>query len=186
MSDWDEREEETESDEFTYWFQPNPQCTRCYGWGYYREDGWPVHCSCGADCDSSCPACALEQMQRAEDEEGEGEQATPRSVRDELRNAYKQASDFDTELFNALFAALSMLEKQKARLAALESRESNLHVRLAALEAAQSAPASKVLYEGEASVLKDGVLLPTLEARIAMHGHKRVHIVVTAAEEDES
>ena len=58
--------------------------------------------------------------------------------------------------------------------------------RIAALEAARSAPAPKVLYEGEASVLRDGILLSTLEARIAMHGHKRVHIVVTAAEDDES
>lgn len=60
---------------------------------------------------------------------------TPRSVRDELRNAYKQASDFDGELFNALFAALTMLEKMEAR--------------IAALEAARSAPAPKVLYEGK-------------------------------------
>ena len=114
MSDWDEREEETESDEFTYWFQPNPQCTRCYGWGYYYEDGWPVHCSCGANCDSSCPACALEQMQRAEDEEGEGGaimtntpfEATPRSVRDALRKAYKETTDFEGSLYSALFAAV--------------------------------------------------------------------------------
>lgn len=113
-------------------------------------------------------------------------EATPRTVRDTLRKAYREVTDFDTELFNALFAALSMLEKQKARLAALESRESNLHVRLAALEAAQSAPASKVLYEGEASVLKEGIPVLTLGARIAMRGHKRVHIVVTALEDDES
>lgn len=111
---------------------------------------------------------------------------SPRSVRDTLLKAYKETTDFDGKLFNALFAALSMLEKQKARLAALESRESNLHVRLAALEAAQSAPAPKALYEGEASVLENGIPVLTLEARIAMRGHKRVHIVVTAAEDDES
>lgn len=99
-------------------------------------------------------------------------EATPRSVRDALQKAYKETTDFDTELFNALFAALTMLEKMEAR--------------IAALEAARSAPAPKVLYEGEASVLRDGILLSTLEARIAMHGHKRVHIVVTAAEDDES
>ena len=76
-------------------------------------------------------------------------EATPRSVRDTLWKAYKETTDFDTKLFNALFAALTMLEKMEARLAALESRESNLHVRLAALEAVQSAPAPKVLYEGK-------------------------------------
>ncbi len=60
---------------------------------------------------------------------------TPRSVRDALQKAYKATTDFDGELFNALFAALTMLEKQEAR--------------LAALFAAQSAPAPKVLYEGK-------------------------------------
>ena len=44
----------------------------------------------------------------------------------------------------------------------------------------------QVLYEGEAAVLKHGILLSTLGARIAMRGHKRVHIVVTALEDDES
>ena len=111
---------------------------------------------------------------------------TPRSVRDELRNAYKQASDFEGSLYSALFAALTMLEKQKARLAALESQESNLHVRLAALEAAQSAPASKVLYEGEADVLRDDLLLLTPGAMPILSVQKRVHVVVTAAEGDES
>ena len=99
-------------------------------------------------------------------------EATPRSVRDALQKAYKETADFDTELFNALFAALTMLEKMEAR--------------IAALEAARPTATPKVLYEGEASVLKDGILLPTLGARIAMHGHKRVHVVVTAAEGDES
>ena len=113
-------------------------------------------------------------------------EATPRTVRDTLWKAYKETTDFDGELFNALFAALTMLEKMEARLAALESRESNLHVRLAALEAAQSAPASKVLYEGEASVLGDGDFASTPEIMAALCGHKRVHVVVTAAEEDES
>ena len=61
-----------------------------------------------------------------------------------------------------------------------------MHSRQAALEAARPVDTPKVLYEGEASVLKDGILLPMLGARIAMHGHKRVHIVVTAAEDDES
>jgi len=111
---------------------------------------------------------------------------TPRSVRDELRNAYKQASDFEGSLYSALFAALTMLEKQEARLAALEAQESNLHVRLAALEAARPVDTPKVLYEGEASVLKEGIPVLTLGARIAMRGHKRVHIVVTALEDDES
>ena len=60
---------------------------------------------------------------------------TPRSVRDELRNAYKQASDFEGSLYSALFAALTMLEKMEAR--------------LTTLEAARSAPAPKVLYEGK-------------------------------------
>ena len=76
-------------------------------------------------------------------------EATPRSVRDTLWKAYNETTDFDGELFNALFAALTMLEKQKARLAALESRESNLHVRLAALETqrknAERAAAEKAL-----------------------------------------
>ena len=96
-------------------------------------------------------------------------EATPRTVRDTLRKAYREVTDFDTELFNALFAALTMLEKMEARIAALETE--------------RPVSASKVLYEGEASVLRDGILLSTLEARIAMHGHKRVHVVVTAAEE---
>lgn len=47
---------------------------------------------------------------------------TPRSVRDELRNAYKQASDFEGSLYSALFAALTMLERQEARIDALESK----------------------------------------------------------------
>lgn len=111
---------------------------------------------------------------------------SPRSVRDTLWKAYKETTDFDGKLFNALFAALTMLEKQEARLAALEAQESNLHVRLAALEAARPVDTPKVLYEGEASVLKDGIPVLTLGARIAMRGHKRVHIVVTALEDDES
>ena len=60
---------------------------------------------------------------------------TPRSVRDTLWEAYKETADFDTKLFNALFAALTMLEKMEAR--------------LTTLEAARSAPAPKVLYEGK-------------------------------------
>jgi len=96
-------------------------------------------------------------------------EATPRTVRNTLRKAYREVTDFDTELFNALFAALTMLEKMEAR--------------IAALEAARSAPAPKVLYEGEASVPKDDLLLLTPGA---MSVQKRVHIVVTAAEEDES
>lgn len=98
--------------------------------------------------------------------------ATPRSVRDTLWKAYKETTDFEGSLYSALFAALTMLEKMEAR--------------IAALEAARSAPAPKVLYEGEAAVLKHGILLSTLGARIAMRGHKRVHIVVTALEDDES
>lgn len=47
---------------------------------------------------------------------------SPRSVRDELRNAYKQASDFEGSLYSALFAALMMLERQEARIDALESK----------------------------------------------------------------
>lgn len=110
-------------------------------------------------------------------------EATPRTVRNTLRKAYREVTDFDTELFNALFAALTMLEKMEARIAALESQESNLHVRLAALEAARPVDTPKVLYEGEASVLKDDLLLLTPGA---MSVQKRVHIVVTAAEGDES
>jgi len=73
----------------------------------------------------------------------------------------------------AYSALMTMLEKMEAR--------------LAALEAARPTATPKVLYEGEAAVLKHGILLSTLGARIAMHGHKRVHIVVTtAAEDDES
>ena len=98
-------------------------------------------------------------------------EATPRSVRDTLWKAYKETTDFEGSLYSALFAALTMLEKMEAR--------------IAALEAARSAPAPKVLYEGEADVLKDGILLPTLGARIAMHGHKRVHIVVTTLPDSE-
>lgn len=113
-------------------------------------------------------------------------EATPRSVRDALQKAYKKTDDFDTKLFNALFAALTMLEKQEARLAALESQESNLHVHRAALKAARPTATPQVLYEGEAAVLKHGILLSTLGARIAMRGHKRVHIIVTALEDDES
>ena len=113
-------------------------------------------------------------------------EATPRTVRDTLWKAYKETTDFDGELFNALFAALTMLEKQKARLAALESRESNLHVRLAALEAARPVDTPKVLYEGEASVLRDDLLLLTPGAMPILSVQKRVHVVVTAAEGDES
>jgi len=96
-------------------------------------------------------------------------EATPRSVRDALQKAYKETADFDTKLFNALFAALTMLEKMEAR--------------IAALEAARPVDTPKVLYEGEASVPKDDLLLLTPGA---MSVQKRVHIVVTAAEEDES
>ena len=97
---------------------------------------------------------------------------TPRSVRDTLWKAYREVTDFDTELFNALFAALSMLEKMEAR--------------IDTLEAARPTATPQVLYEGEAAVLKHGILLSTLGARIAMRGHQRVHIVVTALEDDES
>ena len=97
---------------------------------------------------------------------------SPRSVRDALQKAYKETTDFDGELFNALFAALTMLEKMEAR--------------IAALEAARPTATPQVLYEGEAAVLKHGILLSTLGARIAMRGHKRVHIIVTALEDDES
>ena len=97
---------------------------------------------------------------------------TPRSVRDELRNAYKQASDFEGSLYSALFAALTMLEKKKAR--------------LAALEAARPTATPKVLYEGEADVLRDDLLLLTPGAMTILSVQKRVHVVVTAAEDDES
>ena len=62
-------------------------------------------------------------------------EATPRSVRDALQKAYKETTDFDGELFNALFAALTMLEKQEAR--------------IAALEAARPTATPTVLYEGK-------------------------------------
>ena len=107
---------------------------------------------------------------------------SPRSVRDTLWKAYKETADFDTKLFNALFAALTMLEKMEARLAALESRESNLHVRLAALEAVQN-PAPPALFDGEAAVLRDGLLL-TPEAVLALRGRKRARIVIYAEDED--
>ena len=35
-------------------------------------------------------------------------EATPRTVRNTLRKAYREVTDFDTELFNALFAALAI------------------------------------------------------------------------------
>ena len=113
---------------------------------------------------------------------------TPRSVRDELRNAYKQASDFEGSLYSALFAALTMLEKQEARLAALESQESNLHVRRAALEAARPTATPKVLYEGEAWIVDAHPTNPTFHFNSAMlrTSSNRVHVVVTAAEDDES
>lgn len=100
--------------------------------------------------------------------------ATPRSVRDTLRKAYKETTYFEGSLYSALFAALKMLEKMEAR--------------IAALEAARSAPAPKVLYEGEASVLRlrDGLLLLTPGAMTILSVQKRVHVVVTAAEGDES
>ncbi len=98
--------------------------------------------------------------------------ATPRSVRDTLWKAYKETTDFEGSLYSALFAALTMLEKMEAR--------------IAALEAARSAPAPKVLYEGEASVLRDGLLLLTPGAMTILSVQKRVHVVVTAAEGDES
>ena len=97
---------------------------------------------------------------------------SPRSVRDALQKAYKETADFDTKLFNALFAALTMLEKMEAR--------------LTTLEAARSAPAPKVLYEGEADVLRDDLLLLTPGAMPILSVQKRVHVVVTAAEGDES
>lgn len=59
-------------------------------------------------------------------------------------------------------------------------------VHRAALKAARPTATPQVLYEGEAAVLKHGILLSTLGARIAMRGHKRVHIIVTALEDDES
>ena len=99
-------------------------------------------------------------------------EATPRTVRDTLWKAYKETTDFDGELFNALFAALTMLEKMEAR--------------LTTLEAARSAPAPKVLYEGEADVLRDDLLLLTPGAMTILSVQKRVHVVVTAAEGDES
>ena len=98
-------------------------------------------------------------------------EATPRTVRDTLWKAYKETTDFDTKLFNALFAALTMLEKMEAR--------------LTTLEAARSAPAPKVLYEGEADVLRDDLLLLTPGAMPILSVQKRVHIVVTAAAEEE-
>ena len=58
--------------------------------------------------------------------------------------------------------------------------------RLAALEAARPVDTPKVLYEGEASVLRDGLLLLTPGAMTILSVQKRVHVVVTAAEGDES
>lgn len=115
-------------------------------------------------------------------------EATPRTVRDALQKAYKETTDFDTELFNALFAALTMLEGQEARLAALESQESNLHVRRAALEAARPTATPKVLYEGEAWIVDAHPTNPTFHFNSAMlrTSSNRVHVVVTAAEDDES
>ena len=98
-------------------------------------------------------------------------EATPRSVRDTLWKAYKETTDFDGELFNALFAALTMLEKMEAR--------------IAALEAARPTATPKVLYEGEADVLRDDLLLLTPGAMPILSVKKRVHVVVTAAEEEE-
>ena len=99
--------------------------------------------------------------------------ATPRSVRDELRNAYKQASDFEGSLYSALFAALTMLEKMEAR--------------LAALEAARPVDTPKVLYEGEAWIVDAHPTNPTFHFNSAMlrTSSNRVHVVVTAAEEDD-
>ena len=97
---------------------------------------------------------------------------TPRSVRDTLWKAYKETTDFEGSLYSALFAALTMLEKQEAR--------------IDTLEAARPVDTPKVLYEGEASVLGDGDFASTPEIMAALCGHKRVHIVVTAAEDDES
>lgn len=101
-------------------------------------------------------------------------EATPRSVRDTLRKAYREVTDFDTELFNALFAALTMLEKQEAR--------------LAALEAARPVDTPKVLYEGEAWIVDAHPTDPTFHFNSAMlrTSSNRVHVVVTAAEDDES
>ena len=101
-------------------------------------------------------------------------EATPRSVRDVLQKAYKKTDDFDTKLFNALFAALTMLEKQEAR--------------LAALEAARPTATPKVLYEGEAWIVDAHPTNPTFHFNSAMlrTSSNRVHVVVTAAEDDES
>ena len=99
-------------------------------------------------------------------------EATPRSVRDTLWKAYKETTDFDGELFNALFAALTMLEKMEAR--------------IAALEAARPTATPQVLYESEADVLRDDLLLLTPGAMTILSVQKRVHVVVTAAEGDES
>lgn len=66
MGDWDDQcEDELDTD---LYYGEAQTCPRCYGYGYYRQDGQPVHCSCGSYCPSSCPACAMEQMERAEAE----------------------------------------------------------------------------------------------------------------------
>lgn len=95
--------------------------------------------------------------------------ATPRSVRDTLWEAYKETTDFEGSLYSALFAALTMLEKMEAR--------------IAALEAARPIDVPKVLYEGEADVMGYGIYVSTHEP---LCGRRRVHVVVTAAEDDES
>lgn len=41
-------------------FEDDVNCPFCSGKGWYKSDGWPVHCEhCDSVCDERCPACLV-------------------------------------------------------------------------------------------------------------------------------
>ena len=112
-------------------------------------------------------------------------EATPRSVRDTLRKAYREVTDFDTELFNALFAALTMLEKQEARLAALEAARNGSDEKH---EAAPIAEGHAVLAVGEPILELEGELKDDMWTYLLAAGLNElaVRVVIYAESEAQS
>ena len=110
---------------------------------------------------------------------------TPGSVRDELRNAYKQASDFEGSLYSALFAALTMLEKQEARLAALEAARNGSDEKH---EAAPIAEGHAVLAVGEPILELEGELKDDMWTYLLAAGLNElaVRVVIYAESEAQS
>lgn len=111
--------------------------------------------------------------------------ATPRSVRDTLWKAYKETTDFEGSLYSALFAALTMLEKQEARLAALEAARNGSDEKH---EAAPIAVGHAVLAVGEPILELEGELKDDMWTYLLAAGLNElaVRVVIYAESEAQS